>query len=245
MSFLFCRPDQSFMFGTVSGTVDSDYNANWLLDGLAGRPVRRASGGLALTATAPASRSVGIVAIVNHNIAGSVAISGGVTATIPAATKTEDDIYLNSFVRITPVSASSLVMTAAGTPAIVGELYAGQVHELERQLAVEPEFDLAEPFDWEGEFSSLAPYDPGLSDPRRLSGETIVSGTGLDEIHAWYRSTRRGTRPSLIVPVNVVNDAWLVTFRYRWRPHMMIDSNPARSLHKVSFEFLELPRVRW
>lgn len=245
MSFLYVRPDESFMFGSVTGTVDSDYNADWLVDGLAGRPVRRASGGLSLTATALASRSVSLLSVVNHNISGAVGITGGVTATIPAATLAEDDIYLNPWVRITPVAATSLVMAASGTPAIVGELYAGTCRELERQLLTEPEFDLSEPFEWEGEFSSLAPYDPGISDPRRLAGETIVTAQGMADIHAWYRSTRRGTRPSLIVPIDTVNDAWLVTFRYRWSPVFMLQGSPGRELHRVSFEFLELPLVRW
>lgn len=233
------------MFGSAAGTVDADYDANWLVDGLASRPVRRASGGLSITATALASRSVSLVAIVNHNISTSVGITGGVTATIPAATLDDDGIYLNSFIRITPVAATSLVMAASGTPAIVGELYAGTARQLERQLLVEPEFDLADPFEWEGEASSLAPYDPGLSDPRRLAGETILNGDGMDDVKAWYASTRRGTRPTLIVPMDDVNDPWLVTFRYTARPHMIIAGSPGRSIWRVFFEFLELPRVRW
>jgi hypothetical protein len=248
---IYVRPDESFMFGTVAGTVDTDYLANWLLDGRAMYPVRRSSGGLSLTVTAPASRSVSLVAVVNHNIAGTVGISGGVTATVPAATLSPDGSYLNSFTTIAPVTASSCVMAASGTPAIVGELIVGTARTLERNLLTEPEFEMADPFEWEGPAGSLPPYDSGVADPRRLRGDVLVSDTGLEAIHAWYRSTRRGVYPSLIVPIEDINDAWLVTFRYTWTAVFYFTAAlraafpRTRSIHRVSFEFLELPRVRW
>lgn len=230
------------MFGSATGTVDADFDADWIVDGNPGRPVSAAAG-LSLNVTAPASRTVSILSIINHNISGSVGITGGVTATIPAATLNKDDIYLNPWVQISPVSASTLTLTAAGTPAVIGELFAGKLRMLERQLLTEPEFDLSDPFEWEG--SAMPPYDPGISDTRRLVGETIVTGTGLADIHAWYQSTRRGTRPSLIVPIDTVNDAWLVTFNYTWRPVYILQGSPEVSLHRVAFEFVEIPRVRW
>lgn len=240
----YVRPDESFMFGSCTGTVDADYNASWLVDGRATRPVRLASGGLSLTATALSARTVSLVAIVNHNIAGTVGITGGVTATIPAATLEKSGIYRNSFVSITPVSATSLVMAAAGTPAIVGELIAGTKRELKRQLLSGPEFTPPEIAEWEGEASSLPPYDPGVA-VRRLSGETILNDNGLQEVHDWHASTGGGSRPTLIVPVSTVNDPWLVTFSYQWRSVFQFDAAPSQSLHRVSFEFVEVPRVRW
>lgn len=242
---LFCRPDESFLYGTVTGTVDTDYDPDWLLDGRPGFPVHRATGGLALTATALAARDVSILALINHNIAGTVAITGGVTATIPAATLEADGIYLNSFVRIaTVVGATSLVMTSAAAPATVGLLYAGKVRDFERDLAVDDaEFsELSTPFVWEGD---IPPYDDGYSEPRRLAGSCIVSGTGLADLRAWARSTRKGTRPSLLVPFESTNDAWLVTFRLSWQPLHVKESDAALSSYRARLEFVEIPRVRW
>lgn len=247
--FYFVRPDESFMFGTASGTVDATYDNDWIVDGKSNRPVRNASG-LALTITALASRSVGLLALINHNIAGTTAITGGVTATIPAATLRADGIYTNPWVAITPVSASSLVMTVSGIPAIVGELIAGQRRSLEKDLFPNSIFDPGAPFPWE-EGSSLPPYDDGVAAPRRLSGETIFTDTGLADLKNWYDSTRRGTRPTLIVPDLDLNDAWLVNFRYAIRTAAQVSlatrvaNTNMKSMHRVSLEFVEIPSLRW
>lgn len=245
--FYYSRFDESFGGGTVTGTVESTYNANHLLDPSPLRPVRGTTG-LTLTATAPAARMVGIIAMLNANLTGTSSVGA---FTVPAATLGADGIYLNSFVTMTPGSLSSLVMTVSQTPSIVGGLWAGVRRQLERQLLVEPTFDMGEPKEWEGEAPSFPPYDPGISDRRRLTGTTIVSDSGLEAIHAWYRSTRKGTLPSLIVPIGDINDAWLVTFRYTWNPYSYLSADiraaspMARSLHRVAFEFTEIPRVRW
>jgi hypothetical protein len=133
-------------------------------------------------------------------------------------------------------------MAVTQTPAIVGELYAGRSRTLERDLFADPDFDPADVFEWEGEFSSLAPYDPGI-DFRRLKGRTLVSQTGMDDIEAWWTSTRRGTRPTLIVPFENKNDAWLVIFRYSATATFAKAATGQHYL--VTFEFLELPRYRW
>lgn len=242
MAFWYMRPDESFLYGSVAGTVEATYTNDWLLDGRPHYPVRGTTG-LALTATAPAARTVGLIAIVNHNITGTTAITGDITATVPAATVGADGIPLNPFVSVTPTSASSLVMTVSQTPSIVSLLMAGQKRTLERTLQTRPVFDPGEPFEWEGEYGGINPYDSGVA-ARRLSGETVVSDVGLAEIQAWYLSTRSGTRPSLIVPISTVNDAWLVRFRYQWEPALIHPADPRRSIHIVTFEFAEIPRVR-
>jgi hypothetical protein len=243
MSFHYVRPDEAFTYGSVSGTVDATYDANWLVNGSPLAPAVGASG-LTLTVTAPAARTVSLLAAVNSNVTGTIAISGGVTGTIPAAAAAPDGAFLNPWVAITPVSASSLVMTVGQSPSIVGELVAGTMRTLERQLLVDPEFDPSEPLPWLGEASSLPPYDPGVV-ARTLVGETIVTQAGLEEIHAWYRSTRRGSRPTLIVPVDTVQDAWYVTFRYTFAPHMHGKTGVLPGMIRVRFAFTEVPRVRW
>lgn len=242
MAFGYIRPDESFMFGSVAGTVDDTYAADWLVNGSPSRPVVGASG-LTLTVSAT-SQLVNYVAVVNHNLTGTVAISGGVTATIPAATLDANGIPRNSGVAITPVTASGLVMTVAESPSIVGELVAGRLRTLQRQLLVDPEFAASDPYEWIGESSSIPPYDPGV-EGRRLAGETLVNQTGMDEIHAMVRSTRRGTRPLLILPVDRVNDPWLVTVSYTWAPHIEGKTGVHAGIYRVHFQFVEIPRVRW
>lgn len=244
---LYCRPDESFLYGTVAGTVDATYEADWLLDGRPGYPVRKTSGGLSLTCTSLAPRTLSVIAAINHNISGTIGITGDTTQTIPAATLGEDGIYFNSFKRFTPVAtADDIVMAAAGTPAIVGLLYAGTARDLERDLSADDSgFDEAEPFAWEGEHGLVPPHDPGVSDPRRLTGSVVMSGTGLAEIRAWYLSTRKGARPSLFVPFESVNDAWLVRFKYRVKPLKVNETTAALSTYLVTFDILEIPRLRW
>lgn len=237
--FLYSRWDESFGGGTVTGTLTTGYTPAWLLDPSPLRPVRHASA-LSLTATAPAARTVGIIAALNGNLTGAVTAGA---YTVPAATFGADGIPLNSYVLITPTSLSSLEVSASQSPAILGGLWAGQMRELQRQLAEEPELTYPPPAAWEGEASSLAPYDPGVT-RRTLSGQVVVSDVGLAEIQAWHQSTRGGSRPTLIVPNDSVNDAWLVTFSYRHRTNWQ-STTPGQSIHKVSFEFTEVPRVRW
>lgn len=244
MAFFYVRPDEAFTYGSVTGTVDDTYESDWLLNGAPWRPVSGAAG-LALTATAPAARTVSLIAVVNHNLTGPVAISGGVTATVPAANVDADGIPFNPWVAISPVnSVSSLVMTVGETPSIVGELIAGTKRTLGRQLHTGVEFDPAEPYDWVGDFASFPPYDPGY-EGRRLTGEVLVNQAGLEDIQAWYASTRRGTRPTLIVPIDTVNDAWFVYFRYRYQTIIQGKTGVHPGLHRVQFEFIEIPRLRW
>jgi hypothetical protein len=243
MAFGYVRPDESFMFGSVSGSVDATYEAAWLVNGSPNRPVAGASG-LALTVTAT-SQLINYVAVINHNLTGTVAISGGVTATIPAATLDANGLRLNSGVAIPAVTASGLVVTVAESPSIIGEFIAGRLRTLERQLLVDPEFGEAEPYEWMGDASSIPPYDPGVEARSPIIGDTIVTQAGLDEIVAMVRSTRRGTRPLLILPIDRVNDPWLVTVRCVWAPHIAGKSSVHRGIYKVHLEFTEIPRVRW
>jgi len=243
MAFGYVRPDESFMFGSVSGSVDATYEASWLVDGSPNRPVVGASG-LTLTVTAT-SQLVNYVAVANTNLSGSIAISGGVTATIPAPLLDANGLRVNSGVAITPVTASGLVLTVAQSPSIIGELIAGRLRTLERQLLVDPEFGEAEPYEWLGEASSIPPYDPGVDARAPIVGDLLVTQTGLEEILAMVRSTRRGTRPLLILPIDRVNDPWLVTVRCTWAPHIAGKSGVHRGIYKVHLELTELPRVRW
>jgi hypothetical protein len=235
----YSRPDESFMFGTGSGTVATGYNANWIVDGLPGRPVKNTTS-LSIAITGPASRTVGIVSVINHTVDAGLAItfSGGVSATCTPDNLPDGTVPLNPWAAVTPASASSCTVAVSGNSVdvVIGEVWVGQSRTIP-DLIREPSINGGQTLPWEGEFSSVAPYDPGI-EQRRLSADVVVDDATMADIADWYRSTRSGTRPSLIVPIETNNDAWLVTFQYTAKP-----ANKNR--HKVSFDFVELPRYRW
>jgi hypothetical protein len=240
--FRYSRPDESFIGGSVSGAVDVDFNANSLINGSPGDPVKK-TGGLSMTATSLAAVNVGIVAACNHNTpAGTITIGGGVTASIVVPAYPANAIPLNNYALVTPVSASSVTVAASGS--VMGELWVGAVRTLERGIMVDADLAPAPTFEWIGEFGSIPPNDEE-TDFRTLGGTAIVSETGLADIVEWWRSTRRGIYPTLIVPFDGVNDAWLVTFTYSVKISWKHPTTPAGSIYKVTFDFKELPRTRW
>ena len=245
MAFLYSCPDESVIGATVTGTVDDDFQPEWLTDGLPGFPVKT-TGNLSLALALASPVSVGIVAAVNHTVSpgNTVDLTGDLTATITAHAARRHNIPRNPFTLIAPaVNVDSLTVAVTGNTGavIIGEFWAGTLRTLEWPLFIEPDYNPGEPFQWE---ASLAPYDDG-QEVRRLAGDTILTDTGLADLAGWWESTRKGTLPSLIVPDSLVNDAWLVTFRFSQRSVWMHDTDPLQSLHKVRLEFVELPRTRW
>jgi hypothetical protein len=248
----YVMPTESVMFAPVTGTVDADYLADWLTDGRSTRPVQ-VDGAVDLDVTPASSLEVGIVALVNYRLTGTVDLLGSLSDTIALPTLPPDGIPKVAFTLIDPpVSVSTLTVQAASAaePNVIGELYAGTLRNLGWPLILGQKRDPAQPFSWEGEASSQPPYDPGVSDQIRLVGDTWLSDTELAEVDAWYQSTKRGTRPTLIVPTEGVDEALLVVFKYSVEPMVVGDpqgspADPLAGLHHVYFEFLELPRVRW
>lgn len=238
----FVAPYRSLMFAPVSGSsVDSGYLQSWLTDGRPGYPVR-VTGTLNLTVTPAVATSVDVIALCTHNIrqAATVTLGGSLSGGITTAAMPPDNIPLNIYRRLTsPVSVTTIVLGVSGNtdPIVIGELYAGLSYKFpitfRHGLLVDP----GQPFAWEGPFTLMAPYDPGVAVPRRLKGELLLTTAELAELTAWYQSTRNGTRPSLIIPDDAVNDAWLAVFQYT------VTTDGAN--HIVSIEIAELPRVRW
>ena len=246
MSFLYVRPDESVMFAPCSGTVDTDFNVNWLTDGRVGRPAKR-TGNPSWTITPGAAvASLGLFAAVNHTVdaARAITIGGTTSATITPGALPADGIPLNPFITATPASVSSITIAVSSNSVavVMGEFYAGRYRTLERSIRLGAHRTPSPVLEWQGEFGSVPPYEPPLA-MRVLTGETIVSATGLAEIEDWHASTRRGTRPTLIVPIDTVNDAWLVTFTYE----VEYIKNPSTGAHvyRVSLTFTEQARTRW
>lgn len=241
----FVAPYRSIMFAPVSGdALDANFERSYLTDGLPGFPVKKTGGSLALTVTPSAALDVDVIAVCHHDIreAATIALSGsgGFASSIVTAAYGKDNIPKNLFRLLpAPVNLSSLAIAVTGNtdPVTIGELYAGRSHAFDVVLAAGRLFDPGEPFEWEGEIPSLAPNDPGYSKLRRLAGELILDDEDYAELQAWDESTLSGTRPSLVIPDDTVNDAWLCAMRYT---EAMTGGH-----HFVSIEIAELPRPRW
>lgn len=244
----YVRPDESLLGAPVSGSVDADYTANWLTDGRPSFPVR-VTGTLNLTVTPGGSPDpmVDVIALCHHNIqqAATITLGGSLSGGITTAPVLADGIPFNLYrILDSPVSVNTLVLGVSGNsvPVVIGYLFAG-LSRTSTPLHLGRAVTQSEPFAWEGETLTQAPYDPGLADARRISGECILTDTELAAVQAWYASTRRGTRPTLIIPDENVNDAWLAVFRYASQD-LGPNTYPG-ALHQVTFEFVEVPRVRW
>jgi hypothetical protein len=237
--FHYVRPDEMFsLFASVSGSADASYNANWLCDGRPGRPVRASSG--ASWWISNSAKTVSLVALCNHNVpaGGSITVGGDLSAALTGPAMPADGIPVNPWAQTTPTSVSALTVAISGN-VTVGEFVAGTLRTLERQLfrgaTFTPHYDTLQ---HEAEFNSLVPYDKALA-WRTLEGETIVSDSGLADIRAWYDSTRGGVRPTLIIPISTVQDAWLVKFTG-------FSASPQKAnINEVSLAFEEWPRSRW
>lgn len=233
-------PYGSFIGASVSGSVDATYKASWLTDGLPATPVRKTGGSISLGATASA-RNIDVLAVTHHRIkqAASISITGSVTTTIPTSAWNEDDIPYNWF-RIlgAPVSTTNLSIAVTGNtdPVIIGEMYAGLSFTLPDFLNRRA-FEPGEPFEWEGELAGLAPYDPGLSEPRRESGLLILTNAQFAQLKSCVTGARRGTLPVLYIPDDNVNDAWLAQLRYT--------EQHEEGFHFVTLDIVEIPRTRW
>jgi hypothetical protein len=252
MPFIYSPPDEGLIDAAVTGTPDVDFQALWLTNGQICDPVKT-TGDFDFDIAPVAPVSVGIIAALNHTIVAgnSVDVSGDITATLTVPTWRRNGMARNVYAIVDPVesvSNLSVAVTGNGIPVVISEFWAGATRTLERQLLVDPEFNPAESFEWEG---PMGPNDDG-TELRRLAGNTIMSGSGLADIHGWYDSTNRGSKASLILPVYSVgvapegteDEPWLSRFQYTWSPHLIHKTIPARSLFRVHFEFVECERSR-
>jgi hypothetical protein len=237
----FVSPHQSVMFAPVTGTVDADFDPDWLTDGRPTMPVQKTGGSISLTVTPAAALNVDVIAVCQHAIraAAAITLGGSLSSTIATAAYPPDSIPVNWFRKLSsPVSTSSIVLGVTGNtdPVIIGELYAGLSFEIASDLETGRTFDPGAPFSWEG-YAVQPPYDSGFSSPRRMRGQLQPTDAEYASLVACYQAVRRGTRPALVIPNDAVNDAWLSVFQ--WTESLVGGS------HIVTIEIVEIPRVRW
>lgn len=241
--FLYVRPDQSFTLNAaVSGGADTSYTDEWLCDGRPGRPVRATSGSITWTVTNTAT-TVSLVAVVNHNIdaARTITIGGDISTTMSGPAAQPNGLNLNPWASVTPTSCTSVTVAVSSNSAavIIGEFVAGTKSTLERNIGAAPDIT---PFhrvvSHDAEFDSLLSYNKSIGG-RVLSGDIVLTNSGLSAVKAWWESTRGNSRLSLIVPDSNVQDAWMVKFtEFRYRPNSV-------NTNLVSLGFEEIPRTAW
>lgn len=247
-SLFYVRPDENWASGgtvtLTSGTVDSDYEASWLVDDRPGRPVRCTSGS-ATFRIAAASGEVGLIAVCHHRLGAGqvVTVSNGVSATITANTPTPPNgIPLNPFTTVTPTNVTAVDFAISNNPTdvLIGEIIAGKKRTLRLPTLKTDDRGMGDHSRSVGsEFPSIPPYDPGLASRAPWKGTFLLTTSELDAVIAWYESQRNSTRPSLVVPNTSVNDAWVCFLQApQYKP-----LGPA--FWSVQLTFVEVPRSRW
>lgn len=242
--FYYSRPDERGYAASATGSVDADFEAEWLMDGRANFPAKR-TGALNIVTTLEGATFANLFAIINHNVAEAVNVTfthGAGGGTVTPGTWGGDDIPYNPFVLSSGNIAGSTTVASSGNtdPYVIGEAWAGRARQLPQRPGITVDLlhglqnAYEEPYEWT---SQLAPYDDGNSAARVLTGKIVVDADGYDEIRTWYESTRRGTRPTLIIPDHTINDAWLATFSYTMEKD--------EGFFHVSLTFKEIPRQRW
>lgn len=251
-SMLIVSPQNWWSLGkSVSGTVDSDYQADWLVDGRVGYPVRAAGGspasGLDLTISgAPGDINIAIVG--HHNLVVPITFSGGITATVtPASTRPPNGIPLNPFALLetTAEGVTSVEMQVSGNDVdeIIGEVVLGTYTEVTPTKIDDAAFgsnDYAtQP---QGDFLSVPPYNKRLRG-RTHSGSQYYTSAELQTLTDAYdaQSMNEGGYPIVLITDPDSNDAWFCRMT-------KLDAKPypkSRDLWLVSYEFVEMPRKRW
>jgi len=243
MALLYALESERLRAGTVSGTVDADYVDDWLLDGRFDRPIKR-TGALSITYTPSETKQVQVFALMNHLVEAGVSVTikqnGTLRATITPGTWPAGGIPLNAYTNLSSAltfsSGDTILVESTGNvnPYVVGELWMSSVHDLGTDFVQGRGRNPGRPYSWR---SALPPSDDGLSNPRTMRGDMILTDAQFSALESWYEATKRGTLPSLIIPDSTVNDAWYAQFSYEERHQ--------EGFHFVVVEITEIQRTAW
>ena len=248
MAFTFLRADENILYGgsvtTSVGATDSTYVDDWLVDGRGTRPAKGTSGTVTWSATG-GNGEVGIVVVHAHNVdAGrTITIGGGVSGSTTGPAARTNGIPVNPAIVIaSPATTTNVTVGVASNTVTltIGELLAGKKRALARSL---PNTGL----EWgylrhairaENRRGSVPDLDRGVC-ARWLKASITLSTADRNVVLDWYEGTKDDTKPSAILPLDDVNDCWVVRFTEcsvkPWQNGFWV----------VSMEFEEFPRKRW
>ena len=240
----FMRPDEMMtLYGTVSGGAATGYDDDWLVDGKVGRPVKTTTSTPPWVITGPSSKLVDCVVVANHNIdpAKTIAITGGVSVNLVGPALRGNGIPFNAWASVvSPATTNTITVTISSNSValIVGEVIAGRLREVPRGILMGNSVTFGTGGDQPlGVATSLPGYDDGTA-RRAMRCECVCTTANKDILEGWWEATRGDTRPSVLIPDESQNDAWVghltefraVTDQGYWR---------------VAFTFVEYARTRW
>jgi hypothetical protein len=240
-TFTYIRSDETFG-SAVSGTVDSTYDNEWLIDGRTSYPVRLTGSGIALTITGSA-QAVGALVVGHHllDAALSVAITGDITNTVVIPSYGANGIPFNGYRLITEVPAvTTLTLTVTGNTGaavIIGEFVAGKARTLPGTLSAHTGFQRNN-FAQQRQLDRawIPPYDKGMV-AEQWEGTLLLTAAQRLELLAWEESQKSRTLPSVVI----INSLALFGFVEVGRQVAL----PGGALFKIDIRFVELPRTRW
>jgi hypothetical protein len=260
--FIYSRPSDR-VTGTCaveSGTVDSQYPPDYLMDGHPEKPAKLTTNDGAWVATLTAATRIDWAVIVHHNFAttATVRLQGhtanswasptlDVVITIPAAYP--DRFPVNVWVDLKtlfPLATNRtfqywrLAVSANTAPLFVGEWLLLATY---RDLGIRN-------ISWGSQRALLRPailhetdllvrhtYDYGTT-VRRVEVDLEPTTATVTEIDQWWRDAQGIVRPFVIVPAKDESDAWMVTFGEPEMPYTREKLN----YHNMSLAFQELSR---
>jgi hypothetical protein len=243
MGFRYMRPDELMTLnGSIVATAETSYQAAWIGDGRPGFPFKGVSSSLSAVVVGSTKNVSGFV-LGHHNVyaPNSITISG--IASMVAPPIQANSINLNPWVSCATTSINSFTLAITNNSAgklIIGELFAGTLRSTTTGLIQKSvTFDYEAGFiDLDAEFDGQSGYDKGF-ERRFLTGVLRCNSTDQAAIEAWWKSTRGTSLPSVIIPDDAVQDAWVVKFEG-------FQKRPVSYRHaEIAVRFREYSRSRW
>lgn len=237
----FISPANMITLGaTVTGTVETGYIANALCDGDPQNPVRTTSTGASFSASGTSKAGVNGVVLAHTNLDGgiNVTIGGGLSGTLVTPAVPGDSIPLNGWKLVAPATTGSVSISLSGNSqtVVLGELISGVLETiglLTGGTYHEDDYRIAG-----DSIVRRIGYDMGYA-ARLLEAQMIVTSTELASLEAWRRASRQTARPSVIIPFEDQNDAWLVI----WSDYQVVPWEG--DYFQVTAAWQELTRTRW
>lgn len=235
--------DMMTLYGTVSGGAATGYDDDWLVDGRIGRPAKTTTSTPPWVITGSGAKTVNAVVVANHNIDAdkTIAITGGVSVNLTGPAARGNGIPVNPWALVqSPASTNTITVTinSNSVAIVIGEVLAGTMSDVDKGLLMGATTEYLAGGDRPySHLSSLPGYDDGVAQ-RAISGTVIGPQATADALVSWWEATRADTRPSVLIPYEGLNDAWvghLTNFR----------DQTVSGLWRLTFTFVESPRSRW
>jgi len=244
------RPDENILYGgAVSGGAASGFSDDWLVDGVVNKPAKATTGTQTWTVTPLVAGTVDFIAVANHNIdaARTITIGGDVSATLAGPAARANGINVNPWAQVSSVAGvDNITIGVSGNSSAltIGEFFAGKLRESSYGMRVRTPFTPSySGIRHETDGGTALIYE--LPFVRRgISTSMGADDSDLEQFLAWFEAARANTRPSVIIPFDDQQDAWVVEFlRLTYEPILYQSSSSAT--YMVTMEFAEFPRYRF